>query len=220
MRAETDLEPMAHLTCQGHTRDEVAALLVDHRRRGVENILALGGDPPLDGTPSRSDYRFALDLVREVAATGSFSIGVAAHPEVHPRSESREMDRRHLAEKLELADFAITQFFFDVDHYLRLVDELAALGVDKPIVPGVMPFVNASALRRMAEMNGTDLPGWLTERLDVTDGPAEVRRLGVEVATRLSDALLDAGAPGLHLYALNRAETVKEVCANLGLAPG
>lgn len=218
MRDDTNLEPMAHLTCQGHTRNEVASLLVDYRKRGVKNILALGGDAPADGSVGKSDYTYAIDLLHDVAASESFSIGVAAHPEVHPLSESRAADRRHLAEKLRLADFAITQFFFDVEHYTRLVDEMHALGIDKPIVPGIMPVTNKAQISRMAQMSGADLPGWLIERLGYVDDPEHVRRLGIELASTLCNDLLDAGAPGLHLYTLNRSTTAKEIVANIALA--
>lgn len=218
IRSRTDLDPMAHLTCVGHTRTEVAELLIDHRRHGVENILALGGDPPTDGSSAKSDYRYALDLLHDVAATGCFSIGVAAHPEVHPRSASRESDRARLAEKLSLADFALTQFFFDVEHYVRLVDEMAALGVDKPIVPGIMPVGNVRQIRRMAEMSGSEVPAWLVRRLELCSTPEQVRRAGIEAATQLCRDLLDAGAPGLHLYTLNSAATAKEIAVNVDLA--
>lgn len=218
MRDDTALEPMAHLTCQGHTRTEVASLLVDYRRRGVQNILALGGDPPADGSAGKSDYAHALDLVHDVAVSESFSIGVAAHPEVHPRSASRRADRQHLAAKLRLADFAITQFFFDVEHYERLVEELAALGVDKPVIPGVMPITNKRQISRMAQMSGAELPGWLQERLSFVDEPDHVRRLGIELAVELCRDLLAAGAPGLHLYTLNRSATAKEIVTAVDLA--
>lgn len=215
MRAATDLVPMAHLTCVGHTRTEVATLLVDHRRNGVENILALGGDLPVDASPITSDYRYALDLLHDVAATGCFSVGVAAHPEVHPRSRSRRSDRRHLADKLALADFAITQFFFEVEHYLRLVDEMADLGVDKPIVPGIMPVTNLRQIRRMAEMSGTEVPRWLIARLEMCTTPEQIRRVGIDAATSLCRELVEAGAPGLHLYTLNSASTAKEIAVNV-----
>jgi methylenetetrahydrofolate reductase (NADPH) len=215
MRSATDLEPMAHLTCLGHTRTEVAGLLVDHRRNGVENILALGGDVPAGGTPVKGDYRFALDLLQDVAASGCFSIGVAAHPEVHPRSTSRRSDRKHLAAKLSMADFALTQFFFDVEHYVRLVDEMAALGVDKPIVPGIMPVTNLRQIRRMAEMSGSEVPQWLIDRLEMCTTPEQVRRVGIEAASTLCRDLVDAGAPGLHLYTLNSAATAKEIAMNV-----
>ena len=214
MRGATDLEPMAHLTCVGHTRTEVAGLLVDHRRNGVENILALGGDAPVGGQPVKSDYRYALDLLHDVAATGCFSIGVAAHPEVHPRSESRRRDRQHLAEKLSLADFAITQFFFDVEHYVRLVDEMSDLGIDKPIVPGIMPVTNLRQVTRMAEMSGAEVPAWLIARLEMCTTPDQVRRVGIEAASALCRDLVEAGAPGLHLYTLNSAATAKEIAVN------
>ncbi|MFT6291924.1 MAG: methylenetetrahydrofolate reductase (NADPH) [Ilumatobacter sp.] len=217
MRADTDLVPMAHLTCVGHTRTEVAGLLVDYRRNGVENILALGGDAPATGSSVKSDYVYALDLLHDVAATDCFSVGVAAHPEVHPRSESRAADRRHLADKLNLADFAITQFFFEVEHWQRLVDELGTLGVDKPVVPGIMPVTNLKQIKRMAEMSGTALPTWLTERLERCNSADQVRRLGIELATKLCRDLLDAGAPGLHLYTLNQAATAKEIAVNVDL---
>lgn len=218
MRKETTFEPMAHLTCRGHTRNDVAALLVEYRRIGVENILALGGDPPADGSAQAGDYTYASDLIEDVAASGSFSIGVAAHPQVHPRSPDRASDRRHLADKLRVADFALTQFFFEVEHWTRLVDELQALGVDKPIVPGIMPIGNKAQVKRMADMSGAELPRWLADRLDATNDPDEVARIGVEVATELSAGLIEAGVPGLHLYSLNRPHAVTEICENLDLA--
>jgi methylenetetrahydrofolate reductase (NADPH) len=214
---ETALSPMAHLTCRGHTRNDVAALLVEYRRIGVENILALGGDPPADGRPEAGDYLYASELISDVAASGSFSIGVAAHPQVHPRSPDRESDRRYLAAKLRAADFAITQFFFDIEHWVRLVDELDALGVNKPVLPGIMPIANKQQLGRMVKMSGAALPAWLVDRLDSTEDPAKIARIGVEVASQLSAELLDAGAPGLHIYALNRPEAATQICANLGL---
>jgi len=216
MRTETDVEPMAHITCVGHTRTDVAALLVDYRRMGVENILALGGDLPADGSTPAGDYRYALDLLADVAATGCFSVGVAAHPEVHPRSSDRATDRKHLADKLRIADFAITQFFFDVEHYTRLVDELAALGVDKPIVPGIMPVTNLAQIHRMAKMSGSEVPGWLVDRLESARTDAEAKRIGMELASALCIDLIGAGAPGLHLYTLNRSEVAKQIKVNLG----
>jgi methylenetetrahydrofolate reductase (NADPH) len=219
VRRETSITPMAHLTCFGHTRAQVRTILDDYRAAGIENILALGGDPPpgADDAPP-SDYRYASDLLYDIVPREEFSIGVAAHPEVHPRSPDRAADRRLLAAKLRRADFAITQFFFEAHHYLRLVDELDELGVDKPVIPGIMPITNAGQIARMAVLSGAALPAWLTERLDRLDDPADVRRIGVEVATRLCAELLEAGAPGLHFYTLNRSTATREIYANLGLA--
>ncbi len=216
VRRETEITPMAHLTCQGHTRAEIAGILEQYRENGIDNIMALGGDVPADPADvTPSDYAYAGELVDDIREMNHFSIGVAAHPELHPRSPDRQSDRRHLADKLRHADFAITQFFFDVEHYVRLVDELAALGVDKPVVPGIMPVTNKGLIERMAGMSGTAMPGWLHERLDATDDPHEIRKIGVEVATDLCVELLANGAPGLHFYTLNRSTATREIYANL-----
>ena len=145
------------------------------------------------------------------------SIGVAAHPEGHPRSATRDADRRHLADKLGRADFAVTQFFFEAHHYMRLRDELAALGVHKPVIPGIMPVTNKGQIVKMAQMSGAEIPRWLTDRLEPLTEPADIRRVGVEVATNLAAELLEAGAPGLHFYTLNRSTATREIYGNLGL---
>lgn len=215
---ETAITPMAHLTCQGHVRAEIIDLLDAYHDAGVENIMALGGDIPADAGDVRpSDYRYAADLVADISGTGKFSIGVAAHPEVHPASPDRATDRRHLADKLTLADFAVTQFFFEADHYVRLVDELADLGVTKPVLPGIMPVTNASQIARMAKLSGAELPGSLVDAINGVDDPAEVRRIGVDLASQLCAELLAAGAPGLHFYTMNRSTATREIYANLGL---
>jgi len=219
VKRQTSISPMAHLTGQGHTRSEIRDILIDYRAEGVENILALGGDPPADGSAHAvSEYQFSSELVDDVHAQGGFSVGVAAHPELHPRSPDRDTDRRHLAAKLARADFAITQFFFEVDHYVALVDDLAALGVDKPVVPGIMPVTNLGQISRMAHMSGTEVPGWLVERVaKAGDDADEAVRIGVEIASELCAQLLDAGAPGLHFYTLNRSGPTRDLWANLGL---
>lgn len=219
INGEQAFPAMPHLTCVGHTRADIAELLDHYADNGVENILALGGDPPADGSTAVGDYEHASELVEQVRAhRGAFSVGVAAHPEVHPRSPDRVSDRHHLAAKLESADFAMSQFFFNVDDYLRLVDELAELGCDKPVLPGVMPIATVAGVRRMAGMNGSLIPAPLLERLlAVEDQPDEVIKIGVEVATELGAALLAEDAPGLHLYALNRSASVRQIHGNLGL---
>jgi methylenetetrahydrofolate reductase (NADPH) len=219
INAEQAFPAMPHLTCVGHSRADIADLLDHYADHGIENILALGGDPPADGSVATGDYEHASDLVEQVRAhRGAFSVGVAAHPELHPRSPDRASDRRYLAAKLEPADFAMTQFFFSVDDYLRLVDELADLGCDKPVLPGVMPVVSVAGVVRMAGMNGSLIPAPLLARLQaVEDQPAEVAKIGIEVATELGAALLAEDAPGLHLYALNRSAAVRQIHGNLGL---
>ncbi len=215
---EQSYPAMPHLTCVGHTRAELVDLLEAYRERGVENVLALAGDPPADGSDPGGDFRYATELIDLIREVGDFSVAVAAFPELHPRSPDRATDRRFLAAKLAEADFGMTQFFFDADHYRILVEELADLGCDTPVVPGVMPFVNVAGTRRMAAMNGSEIPAWLQERLDGVDGDAEAtRRLGVEVASTLVADLLEIGVPGVHLYALNRANSIQEIYDNLGL---
>jgi methylenetetrahydrofolate reductase (NADPH) len=219
---EQPFPAMPHLTCSGHTRDQVVALLDEYADAGIHNILALAGDPPADGSDPGGDFTYATQLVELVRAhRGDFCVGVAAHPELHPRSHGdREADRRHLAAKLAVADFAITQFFYEVDDYLRMVEELAVLGSSTPVLPGVMPpgAPPLATLKRMAAMNGSVIPGPLLDRLEAADGDADTRRdIGVEVATDLCRRLLDAGAPGLHLYALNRSASVLRIVENLGL---
>jgi methylenetetrahydrofolate reductase (NADPH) len=214
---ETAITPMAHLTCQCHVRAEIDEILADYAAAGIENILALGGDPPADAAPRPSDYTYATDLLEHVAESGTFSIGVAAHPEVHPKSPDRETDRRHLAAKLTRADFAITQFFFEAEHYVRLVAELAELGVDKPVIPGIMPITNLKQIARMAQLSGAEVPAWVVDAVSRFDDPADVRRLGVEIASTLCTELLEKGAPGLHFYTMNRSTATREIATNLGL---
>ncbi|MBW3644534.1 MAG: methylenetetrahydrofolate reductase [NAD(P)H] [Actinobacteria bacterium] len=218
--SDTSMTPMAHLTCIGHRREELVEILDGYREAGVENILALAGDPPAGAEADQptGDFRYAVELVELVRERGPFSVGVAAHPECHPRSCDRPTDRRHLAAKLSAADFGVTQFFFRAADYFEMMDELAALGIDKPVVPGVMPVTNVRQVQRFAELSGAAFPAELAERLQaVADTPGEVRRIGVEVATQLCQELLDGGAPGLHFYTLNRSTATREIYANLGL---
>jgi methylenetetrahydrofolate reductase (NADPH) len=143
---------------------------------------------------------------------------VAAHPELHPRSPDRDSDRRRLAEKLARADFGVTQFFFDADDYFRMIDDLAALGCATPVIPGLMPVQTVAGVKRMAAMNGSTIPSLLLEHLESAVGdPDSVIAIGVDAATELCQRMLDGGAPGLHLYALNRSESVRRIYANLGL---
>jgi methylenetetrahydrofolate reductase (NADPH) len=217
---DTSMTAMAHLTCPGHTRAELTQIVEDYRDAGIENILALGGDPPVDVEAAIGELEHAIELVTLVQSIGDFSIGVAAHPEVHPKSVDRTADRRFLAEKLSLADFGITQFFFEVEHYARMVDELAALGCDTPIIPGIMPVTNAKSVERMAAMSGATFPHDFLDRLYAAEGEEAVRAVGVEHATLLCQQLLDEGVPGLHFYTLNRSSATREIYQNLGLAAG
>lgn len=218
----TSMTPMAHLTAVQHTCDDLRRILARYRDAGVENILALRGDPPRDSDADGYEGELAhaielADLAREVGGE-QFSVGVAAHPECHPLSPDLATDRKHLAAKLAIADFAITQFFFDATAYVSMVEDLAALGCDRPVIPGIMPVTNVRQIQRFAELSGAAFPQDLAERLTaVEDKPDEVERIGIEVASELCQELLDRGAPGLHFYTLNRSTATRRIHANLGL---
>jgi methylenetetrahydrofolate reductase (NADPH) len=218
---ETALTAMAHLTCAAHTRAELVQIVTRYRDAGIENILCLGGDPPADLDLPPGELQYAVELVELVREIGDFSVGVAAHPEPHPKSPSRESDRYWTARKLEKADFAITQFFFEAEHYFDLVGGLRANGVDKPVLPGIMPATNLRSITRMAELQGSEFPQWLADKLyAVAEDKEAVREVGIAEATKLCQALLDGGAPGLHFYTLNRSTATREIFARLGLREG
>jgi methylenetetrahydrofolate reductase (NADPH) len=218
VQRETNVPPMAHLTCVGHTRTEIEDIIATYVEAGIVNVLALAGDAPKDPADARpSDYTYATDLIEHLREISDLCIGVAAHPEGHPRSPDLATDRRYLAEKLRMSDFATTQFFFDIEHYLSLVNDLADLGVTKPVVPGIMPVTNIGQVERMAELSGAAFPSWLRERLESGKTPEDVRRIGVNAATELCAGLLEAGAPGLHFYTMNKSTATRDIYTQLGL---
>jgi methylenetetrahydrofolate reductase (NADPH) len=222
--AETTVTPVGHLTCVGASRAELRAVVGGYAAAGVRNVLALRGDPPgglgQPWQPHPGGLQHAEDLVRLVKDLGDFCVGVAAFPEGHPESPDLETDARMLARKVAAgADFAITQFFFEADAYFRLVERAARHGCEVPVIAGLMPVTDVRQIERFAQLSGAALPSWLGERLHaVADDPAAVRAVGVEVATRLAQELLDGGAPGLHFYTLNRSPATREVYANLDLS--
>ncbi len=219
MLRTTTLTPMAHLICVAHSRAELTDILTAYRRTGVENLMALGGDPPVDPADGPGELAHAIELVALAREVEGFSVGVAAHPAGHPASVDLASDRRHLAEKLALADFAITQFFFEPAEYESLAADLAALGSDKPVLPGIMPVTSLRSIPRRATM-GAPVPDWAVARLEGADrrgGADAVRKEGVEMATELCQDLLAAGAPGLHINTLNRSSATREIYAALGL---
>ncbi|MGH3732219.1 MAG: methylenetetrahydrofolate reductase [Acidimicrobiales bacterium] len=206
---------MAHLICVGHRRDEMRDLLKNYLDAGVRNVMALGGDLPEETTTS--EFTYALDLVELIREVGEFCVGVGAHPNGHPRSSDRVSDRRHLARKLQAADFAVTQFFFEAREWMELVDQLGELGVEKPVLPGIMPVTTLNGVARMASM-GAPVPAHLIARLEAAylrGAAPEVRAEGKRAATELCVELLDAGVPGLHFYTLNRSTATREICQTL-----
>jgi methylenetetrahydrofolate reductase (NADPH) len=217
----TSLNPMAHLICVAHSRLELADILVSLRQAGVENLMALGGDPPTDPEAQVGELVYAAQLVELARAIGGFSVGVAAHPAGHPSSSDMTSDRDFLAAKLAMADFAVTQFFFEHGQYDDVRRDLSERGVDKPVLPGIMPITSLSSVPRMATM-GAPVPDWAVKRLTEASekgGDAAVRAEGITLAIELCQAVLDAGAPGLHFYTLNRSSATREIYQALGLAP-
>ncbi|MEO8632799.1 MAG: methylenetetrahydrofolate reductase [Chloroflexota bacterium] len=213
----TDLTPMPHLTCVAHPRFELGEIIGGFRAAGLENLLALGGDP-LPTEESYKELEYASQLVELGRRLGFESIGVAAHPAGHPRSPDLATDRLQLASKMRLADFAITQFFFKVEEYVRLRDEMAALGVTKPILAGIMPITSLVSVQRMAQLSGYAVPDDIVRRIGAGgDDRDEIRKRGIEVATELCRDLLDLGVPGLHFYTLNFSKATREIYQNLGL---
>lgn len=222
---ETSMLPMAHLTCVGHTRAELEAILDEYAAAGVHHVMALRGDPA-DGpraewTPTEGGLNYATELVEMAAARGDFRIGVAAFPEKHPSSPSLQHDAEVLAAKARAgAEFAVTQMFFRADDYVELVERVRALGVDMPVLPGIMPILNLAAIRRQGELIGTDVPEDVVARISAHEGdPVSMRAEGIALAAELCSELLDRGAPGLHFYTLNRSKATLEIFEKLDVRP-
>ncbi len=220
--ARTHIPTVAHLTCVGSTRDELIEILGKYRGAGIKSILALRGDPTggprAPWTPTPNGLSHADELVTLAAEFGGFTIGVAAFPDGHPASDGDSShDIEVLIEKERRgATFATTQFFFEVDKWKSLVDKLEAKGSALPIIPGILPVTNVKQLNRMAELSGTPIPKSVSEAFaQVEDNPEDVRKLGVDIATKLCQELLEAGAPGLHFYTMNTSTATREIYSQI-----
>ncbi|MFM8515743.1 MAG: methylenetetrahydrofolate reductase [NAD(P)H] [Actinomycetota bacterium] len=218
---DTTILPVAHLTCVGASREDVRGVIQEYAAGGITNMLALRGDPPASGPwePHPDGLVHADELVAMIRSLGDFSVGVAAFPEGHPESPDRDSDARVLARKQEMgAEYAITQLFFQAEDYARLVERAHSHGCTMPILPGIMPVTNLSQIERFSALSGADFPADLAARFaELGDDAEAVRALGVEVGTELCSRLLDAGAPGLHFYTLNRSTATIEIYRNLDL---
>lgn len=212
IKDETGMSPVAHLTCVGANRDELAALLADYRAAGIENILALRGDAPegMDRFEAvAGGFSHATDLIAFLRTQGDFSIACATYPEGHPESRGGVADDiRYLKLKQDNgADAAVTQYFFDNDTFFRFRDATEKAGITIPIIPGIMPIGNFDQIVRFSAMCGASIPAWLHEKMEPVKGdPEAVKALGIELATQQCRELLQAGIPGIHFYTLNKSQ--------------
>lgn len=220
--ARTHIPTVAHLTCVGSTRTELLEILGKYRDAGINSILALRGDPTggprVPWTATDGGLNHADELVTLAAEFGGFTIGVAAFPDGHPSSDGDfDKDVDVLLEKEKRgATFATTQFFFKADSWKSLVDKLAAKGSTLPIIPGILPVTNVKQLNRMAELSGVSVPTFMIDAFaKVEDSPDDVRKLGVEFATKLCEDLLEAEAPGLHFYTMNTSSATREIYSQI-----
>lgn len=220
IKNQIGLEAMAHLTCVGHTKAELQEILGELRDAGIENVLALRGDPPKGETKfvaQAGGFSHAADLVAFIRERFAFGVGVAGYPEKHPEAASLDADLKHLREKVARgADFVISQLFFSNADYFSFVERLRTMGVKAPVIPGIMPVTDTDQVKRFTNMCGAKLPKDLLARLDLA-GPdkAAVARIGIEHATDQCLELLKRGAPGIHFYTLNRSEATREVFLRL-----
>jgi methylenetetrahydrofolate reductase (NADPH) len=209
-----------HISCIGSTRETIAGLLDQYRAAGIRRLVCLRGDLP-SGMAVAGEFRYAADLVRFVRShTGDwFHVEVAAYPEFHPQARRPADDLAHFREKIEAgANSAITQYFYNADAYAHFVESVEALGVNVPIVPGIMPINNFSQLARFSDACGAEIPRWIRLRLEsFGDDTASIKAFGLDVVTELCDRLLGLGAPGLHFYTLNQAGPASTIWQRLGL---
>ncbi len=220
IQRESGVEAAPHLSCIGSTRENIRGILDTYRSEGVRHIVALRGDMP-SGMQEPGEFSYANELVAFIRAEADsdFHIEVAAYPEFHPQARNARADLENFKRKVQAgADSAITQYFYNPDAYFRFVDSCEAMGVDLPIVPGIMPVTNFLQLARFSDACGAEIPRWLRQRLQgFGDDLESIRALGLDVVTELCARLLDAGAPGLHFYTMNKAQPTTLIWKNLGL---
>jgi methylenetetrahydrofolate reductase (NADPH) len=223
IRAE-GLQAAPHLSCIGRTREELRDLIIEYKSHGIKQLVALRGDLPsgYGAGGSSGQFSYANELIEFIRAeTGDwFHIEAAAYPEMHPQAKSPQEDLKNFVRKIHAgANSAITQYFYNADAYFRFVDETRKLGVDVPIVAGIMPITNYTQLMRFSEMCGAEIPRWVKLKLaSFGDDTESIRAFGLDVVAALCDQLLKGGAPGLHFYTLNQAVPTMAILQRLGLA--
>ncbi len=219
--AALGFEAAPHLSCVGSTREGIAETLATYRAQGIRRLVALRGDLP-SGTATAGEFRYANELVEFIRATqgGDWHIEVAAYPEYHPQQRYARRDLEHFAAKVKAgASSAITQFFFNPEAYFHFLDEVRSLGVDVPIVPGIMPIHNYARIAQFAQRDGIEIPRWVALKMEgFMDDAASIREFGIEVVARLCERLVAGGAPGIHFYTLNQSGLSLEICRRIGAA--
>lgn len=225
IKQETDLAVMSHLTCIGATKASTNALLEDYMAHGIDNILAMRGDPPRnvpDFDLSKGEFRYAKDLVEFIRKYDFFSIAVAVYPEGHFESPSIEKDMEYTKQKIDAgADFGITQMFFDNRYYYDFMDRARKAGISVPIFPGIMPITDCRKIEEFADFCNATIPKTIKDRmLPFLDKPDEMKKLGIELAVEQCEDLLRSGARYLHFYSMNRADAVTEILKALHPANG
>lgn len=223
-KRKTGVEVMAHLTCVGQTKEEIHGVLERLNAEGVENIIALRGDPPRGATefvPVEGGFQHATDLLEHVKANFDFGVAAACYPEGHTESVDLVTDMKFVKQKVDNgADFLITQLFYDNRHYFDFVERARAAGIEVPIIPGVLPVLNSGQVRRFTALSGSEIPPELDKLLDrYADNESGARDMGVEYASAQVRELWDAGVPGVHFYVLNRSYSVSRILDNLTI-PG
>lgn len=215
---EQGLNGAPHLSGIGASEQQIREIIEQYRGHGINKIIALRGDLP-SGTVESGAFRYAAELVAFIRETTGdwFEIGVAAYPEAHPQSHNYDQDILHFKAKVDAgAHLAITQYFFNPDAYFHFVDSCRKLNINIPIIPGIMPILGFSRLQRFSELCGTEIPRWVTRRMEsYGDDMASVRAFGLDVVTAMCERLLSQGAPGLHFYTMNRASLTTEICQRL-----
>ena len=220
--AASGFEAAPHLSCIGSTRENIAETLATYRAQNIRRVVALRGDLP-SGTATAGEFRYASELVRFIRETqgSDWKIEVAAYPEYHPQQRYAAKDLQYFADKMQAgANSAITQFFFNPDAYFHFVDAVRALGVEQPIVPGIMPFHNYGRIAQFAIRDGIEIPRWVALKMEgYMDDHASIRAFGLDVMTSICERLIAGGAPGLHFYTLNQSALTLELCKRLSIAP-
>ena len=220
IKRDLGVEAMAHLAAVGHTRAELRAVLTDLHATGIENVIALRGDPPRGQdtfTPAPDGFRYGAELVRFIRDEGfDFCLAAGAYPEAHPESESRAADLRRLREKVDAGvDFLVTQLFFDNAFYFDFVARARAAGIVVPIIPGLMPIRDVAQIQRITALCGATIPARLARRLERVEAPESAEAVGVEWATEQCLDLLERGVPGIHFYTLDQSHPTRRIFENL-----